>query len=243
MLYLETISPLAAAPAGFPRRGGRPYLPGSQLRDAFLTAALAYAIRHDAGFAAEMRRLVVHGYKGDAGGLAGAMEEELLRRQPELAGLRFADVPLERVDDEAVLVYDVRREEADRYVKLETFSGRSEAVVELPPELETWLGAAARSYSEALATAEWEALREGLPQSEPFYQKLKSRVLKQADWPLRAGYWTPEPEGGRLLALARLEAAARALERRFGVRPLPRRILFSPTAAAGLGWLVLRRES
>jgi len=243
VLLLETMSPLAVAAAGFPRRDGRAYLPGASLREAFLTAALAYAVRRDEGFAAEMRRLVEHGYKGDAGGLAAAMEEALLRRQPELASLRFDDVVLPGVTLAPTVTYDTRSHRVVESAELETFAGVVEPVSELPPELETWLGAAARSYAEALATAEWEALREGLPRSEPFYQKLKARILKQGGWPLRVGYWTPDPQGGRLLALARLESAVRALERRFDVAPLPRRLLYSPAADAGLGWLVLRREN
>ena len=243
MLVLETVSPLAAAAEGFPRRGGGPYLPGGALREAFLTAALAYAIRRDEAFAAEMRRLVEHGFKGSAAGLAQAMEEALLRRQPELAVLNFADVSLGSVASEPVVVYDTARGEVAGSRELEIYEGGTPLAAELPPELETWLGAAARSYAEALATAEWEALRTGLPRAEAFYQKLKSRVLKQEGWPLRAGYWTPDPQGGRLLALARLESAVRALKKRFDVAPLPRRIFYSPRAGAGLGWLVLRREN
>ncbi len=240
MLILETISPAAAD--GYPRRGGRPYLPGSCLRQAFLQAALAYAIRHDQAFAAEMRRLVEHGYKGDAGGLAQTMEEALLNRQPELKALNFADLNLDDVVMQPVAVYDTSRGELLSSQELETFTGSVELPADLPPELETWLGAASRSFAEALATAEWEALREGLPRTEAFYQKLKSRFVKGEGWPLRAGYWTPDPQGGRLLALARLERAAGALKKRFGVSPLPRRIFYSPSAGASLGWLVLRRE-
>ena len=243
MLILETVSPLAVAAEGFPRRDGAPYLPGDSLRRAFLTAALAYAIRRDEAFAAEMRRLVEHGFKGDAGGLAEAMEEALLRRQPELAALTFADVKLAGVNNETVAVYDTGSNEVTGNQELEAFSGSAELAAKLPPELETWLAAAARSYAEALATAEWEALRTGLPRSEPFYQKLKSRVLKQEGWPLRAGYWTPDPQGGRLLALARLESAVRALKKRFDVAPLPRHVFYSARAEASLGWLLLRLEN
>ncbi|WP_457630587.1 hypothetical protein [Oceanithermus sp.] len=243
MLILETVSPLAAGEAGFPRRQGRPYLPGGALREAFLTAALAYAIRRDAAFAAEMRRLVEHGFRGDAGGLAAAMEEALLRRQPELDALEFADVELEGVRPETVAVFDRRRGEVTGSLELETFGATAALAAGLPPELETWLSAAARSYAEALATAEREALSGSLPRSQPFYQKLKSRVLKQAAWPLRAGYWTPDPQGGRFLALARLESAVGALRKRFDAAPLPRRILYSPRAEASLGWLVLRKEN
>jgi len=243
VLILETVSPLAVAAEGFPRRDGKPYLPGNSLRRAFLTAALAYAIRRDEAFAAEMRRLVEHGFKGDVGGLAQEMEAALLRRQPELSVLTFADVELDGVTTEPVVIYDGERREVSGSLELETFGGSVALAADLPPELETWLGAAARSYAEALATAEWEALRSGLPRAEAFYQKLKSRVLKQEGWPLRAGYWTPAPQGGRLLALARLETAIKALKRRFNVAPLPRHILYSPRAEASLGWLILRLEN
>jgi len=240
---LETISPLAVGEEGFPRRQGRPYLPGAALREAFLTAALAYSVRRDEAFAAEMRRLVQHAYKGSVAGLAAEMEAALLQRQPELAALSFADVELTGVELEPVLVCDTRRGEVARRGEVETFAGVSDTAVALPPELETWLSAAARSYSEALATAESKALASGLPASQGFYQKLKARVLKEAPWPLRAGYWTPDPQGGRLLALARIEAAVTALARRFEATPLPRHVLFAPRTGASLGWLVLRREN
>lgn len=243
MFRLETISPLAAGTEGFPRRQGRPYLPGAALREAFLTAALAYSVRRDEAFAAEMRRLVQHAFKGSIAGLAAEMEAALLQRQPELATLSFADVELPGVELEPVLVYDTRRGEVVQRGELETFTGVTDAVIALPPELKTWLSAAARSYGEALATTESKALASGLPASRDFYQKLKSRVLKEAPWPLRAGYWTPDPEGGRLLALARIEAAVTALARRFEAAPLPRQVLFSPRAGASLGWLTLRREN
>ena len=243
MLILEAVSPLAVAAEGFPRRDGAPYLPGDSLRRAFLTAALAYAIRRDEAFAAEMRRLVEHGFKGDVGGLAQEMEEALLRRQPELTVLAFADVELDGVTAEPVVIYDGERGEVSGSLELETYGGSVALAADLPPELETWLAAATRSYAESLATAEREALRTGLPRSEPFYQKLKSRLLKREGWPLRAGYWTPDPQGGRLLALARLESAVRALKKRFDVAPSPRRVFYSPRAEAGLGWLVLRREN
>jgi len=226
---------------GFPAAGS-PYLPGDSLRQAFLAAALAYAIRRDEAFAAEMRRLVEHGFRGDVGGLAQQMEEALLRRQPELKTLRFADVELAAVSSEVVVVYDTANSEVAGSAEMEVFGGEANLATDLPPELETWLAAAARSHAESLATAEWEALRSGLPRSEAFYQKLKSRILKREAWPLRVGHWTPDPQGSRLLALARLENAVSALKKRFGVTPLPRRILFSPSAGAGLGWLVLRRE-
>ncbi len=243
MLVLETISPLAAAAEGFPRRGGQPYLPGANLRQAFLAAALAYAIQRDEAFAAEMRRLVEHGYKGSATGLAQAMEEALLLRQPELAGLDFPDIELEEVTTESVVLYDIDSNQATQSLELETFSGVARMVSGLPPELETWLGAATRGYNEALAEAESKALQVGLPDSEPFYQKLKSQVFRRDTWSLRVGYWTPDLQGGRFLALVRLNTVAASLRKRFDVAPLPRHVFFSPRAGAGLGWLVLRREN
>lgn len=242
MFYLTTQSPLAAGPDGFPRREGRAYLPGAALREALLAAALAYAIRRDEAFAAEMRRLAQHAFKGSAGELADAMTAALLERQPELAALAPDDAFVDEPSERTVMWMDTWKGEPVREQRLELVEGRFPVGRSLPPELETWLAAAGRSYAEALATAELEALGGTLPSLAEFYHELKARQFKGASWPLRLGYWTPEPEGGRFLAFARLAAASRALERRFQARPLPRHLLYEPASGRTLGWAVLEKE-
>jgi hypothetical protein len=242
VFYLTTHSPLAAGPEGFLRREGRAYLPGAALREALLSAALAYAVRRDEAFAAEMRRMAQHAFKGSAGELAEAMIAALLERQPELAALSPDDVPVAEPQERAVQVLDTWRGEPASELRLELVEGRFPVGQSLPPELETWLAAAGRSYAEALATAELEALRGVQPGVEAFFEELKARRFKGPAWPLRLGFWTPEPEGGRFLPFARLAAADRALERRFRVRPLPRRLLYDPVSARTLGWATLEKE-
>ncbi len=112
----------------------------------------------------------------------------------------------------------------------------------LTAALETWLAGAARSYAEALAGAEMAAILPVRPEAEPFYQKLKERALKSEAWPLRVGYWTPEPAGGRFLAFERLPEAAQALARRFESRSLPGRCFYYPKGRRTLGWILLGRE-
>ncbi len=239
-MLLETWSPISGGPRGFPRKSGVAYLPKEALRRAFLDAALAYAVRRDEGFAAEVRRLVQHGYKGDARGLAEAMLEALLEREPELDAIRPDDLPLEGVRPRRVLRLDLltgRAEEAE----LELFEGVLPWSGGLPQALETWLAAATRSYAEALASAEAGAVVPLWPEAEGAYHELKARVLKREPWPLRVGYWTPEGYGGTLLALARLGVEG-VLERRFRARPLPRRVCYLPKDRRTLGWLVLRKE-
>jgi len=239
-VLLETWSPIAGGPQGFPRRSGVAYLPGEALRQAFLDAALAYAARRDEGFAAEVRRLVQHGYKGDARGLAGAMLDALLEREPELDAIRPDDLPLEGVRSRRVLRLDLVSGQAEE-VELELFEGVVPWSGVLPRALETWLAAATRSYAEALASAEAEAVIPLRPEAEGAYHELKSWVFKSEPWPLRVGYWTPEGYGGTLLALARLGVEG-VLERRFRARPFPRRVCYLPKRRRALGWLVLRKE-
>ncbi|WP_456413589.1 hypothetical protein [Oceanithermus profundus] len=242
MFVLETLAPLAAGPEGFPRRGGAAYLPGAALREALLTAALSYAIERDEAFAAEMRRFTQHAFKGSAGELAAAMLEALLARQPELEALAPADLPLAEPARRRVLVVDTAAGRVEGELELELFEGRAEAPDVLQPELETWLAAAARRYRAALASAEAAELTRILPESAPLYRSLEAREGEGTFWPLRVGYWTPEPEGGRFLAFARSAAADRALERRFRARPLPRRIFYDPETRRSLGWANLRKE-
>ena len=242
MSYLTTYSPLAASGSGFPRKGGVPYLPGALLQEALLSAALAYAIRRDEAFAAEMRRLAEHAFRGNAAELADAMVRALLVRQPELAVLEPQDIALKQPSKRVLWRVDTWRQAPAGEERLELVEGRFALAQELPPELETWLAAAGRSYAEALATAEMEALREVLPDSQAFFQQLKRREFKGAAWPLRLGYWTPDPQGGRLLAFARLATVAKVLERRFKVRPLPRKLFYDPARRCTLGWAVLERE-
>jgi len=243
VFHLETQTPLAAGPEGFPRRGGRAYLPGAALREALLTAALAYAIRRDEAFAAEMRRLAQHAFKGSVAGLSEAMTQALLERQPELASLNPGDVLLGTPEEHGVRWLDTWQGEPDREERVEWIEGRFPLDDDLPPELATWLATSCRSYAEALATAERAALIPVVPAAEPFYQELKSRTLKGSAWPLRVGYWTPEPEGGRFVAFARLVTASKALERRFQARPLPRHLLYDPVRARSLGWALLQKEA
>ncbi len=242
MFFLETHSPLAAAPPGFPRREGAAYLPGRALREALLTAALAYAIQRDEAFAAEMRRLAQHAFKGSAEGLAAAMEAALLERQPELAALAPADLQVPEPATHRVQLLDTRTGEVEGELELELVEGRMRLEVAVPRELETWLAGATRSYAEALAGAEEKALLPALPEAGPCYQELKARTLKSEAWPLRIGYWTPDPEGGRFLAFERLSVAAQALERRFGSRPLPGRLFYDPKEHRTLGWALLGQE-
>ncbi|ADR35730.1 hypothetical protein Ocepr_0268 [Oceanithermus profundus DSM 14977] len=242
MFVLETLAPLAAGPEGFPRRDGAAYLPGAALREALLTAALSYAIERDEAFAAEMRRFTQHAFKGSAGELAAAMLEALLARQPELEALAPADLPLAEPARRRVLVVDTAAGRVEGELELELFEGRAEAPDVLQPELETWLAAAARRYRAALASAEAAELTRILPESAPLYRSLEAREGEGTFWPLRVGFWTPEPEGGRFLAFARSAAADRALERRFRARPLPRRIFYDPETRRSLGWANLRKE-
>jgi len=239
---LETQSPLAAGPEGFPRRAGQAYLPGAVLREALLAAALAYAIRRDEAFAAEMRRMAQHAFKGSAGELAAAMVAALLERQPELEALAPADVPLPGTVRRRVLVLDTAAAGAPKELEIELFEGGAVVPDPLQPELETWLATATHGFQAALARAEAALLVPLRPETEPLYRGLTARERSGSFWPLRVGFWTPEPEGARFLAFADLAAAERALERRFRTRPFPRRVMYDPESRSTLGWLMLEKE-
>lgn len=245
MFQLTTQSPLAAGPEGFPRRGGQAYLPGALLRDALLSAALAYAIQRDEAFAAEMRRMAQHAFKGSAAELAEAMVAALLERQPELEALAPPDVPIPKTVRRRVLVLDAGGGAVaeERELELELFEGRLAVSDLFQPELETWLAAAARSFHGGLAHSEAAALAPlASKEADSFYRGLTDRKRTGAFWPLRVGFWTPQPEGARFLAFAGLAAAESALARRFQAQPFPNRVVYDPKSRSTLGWAILEKE-
>ncbi len=237
-MNLVLYAPVAVSPEGFPRNEqGRPYLPGEAVRQAVFTAVFVYATRRDRAFRERVRREVTARVPNRAlPDLLRRLEDLLLHRWPWLVGLHVPDIPLRQVERLRVLWIRLEDGQVEGEAMLETTRDVLPLPVPCTGEQQALLDAAGRSFTEALADAEWRWIRDVLPQLEPFYQDLKGHVLKHAPLPLRVGYWTDDPYQGRLLAFWRVPEVRRVVRNLYRRDPRPSTVLYAPRLQQTLGW-------
>ncbi len=244
-MKLVLYSPVVATPQGFPRlEDGTPYLPGDQVRQALWTAAFVYATHRDKAFRQAVRREVMaEAPQRSLPELMAALETLLFERWPWLRDLSIPDLPLPNVQMRRAWWVRLRDGEVLRDEHLETAKAVLEVDVPLTEEQYRFLDAAGRSFTEALADAEWRLFRQHLPGLEAFYQELKGYVLKRAPLPLRLGYWTEDPYQGRLLVFWRVPEVRQVVRRLYRHDPRPGTVLYAPAEKQTFGWAWLGEVS
>ncbi len=237
-LYLVAHTPLAAGPKGFPKEGGRPYLPGALLTEAAEEALFFYALGKHPDFAEMVRAFLLAGNFSQVGNVKDFLLARLRERYLELQELTFPEkIFLPEIQSRFIQTIEVASGRIVAKREHQVFVG----VVPLEAEVPTVLKYAGLSYCEALARAELRHLRSTVPKLVPFYEDLTNR-LRRFHFPLRAGYWTDDPFGGLLLAYWRVKEVREIIKRRLKRDPLPQNILFSPRDKATFGWVEITEK-
>ncbi|NPB06042.1 MAG: hypothetical protein GXO03_00390 [Aquificae bacterium] len=234
-------SPVLPEGGRFPRREGRPFLPGSVLKEAFKDALVYYALKKDAALARSLARFLKTHRKTSLSALIKTVERSVLERYGGLlGGLKLperVELPPEAVVERTVEVYDLRKKDFKEVFRSEVFLGAAELEGELPEELKS----ACHSYCEALLHAELTFLRDH-PLGELFHRQLSSEI-KRWEYPLRLGFWTTAPFGGRLFWFWSNKEVRNRVRRLYGIDIRPFRVIYLPREKQTAGWSEVKQDA
>jgi len=225
----------------FPREKGKPFLPGKELREALKDALVYYSLKKNKSLERRIKSFLRSVPKISLGKIIRVVEDTALDearsfieklRIPEKIFLEESDVKRKKVE-----VYDLKREKKITGFEAEAFEG----IVDFEIELNEKLKSALHSYCEALAHAELTLVR-GHPLEELFYRELTG-VIKGWDYPLRLGFWTTAPFGGRLFWFWGDKELRHKIRRTYGLDVRPSKVLYFPHENKTAGWTEVRQDA
>ncbi|NPB08538.1 MAG: hypothetical protein GXN96_06380 [Aquificae bacterium] len=225
----------------FPRDEGKPYLPGEEIRESLKDALVYYSFKKDKNLEKRVRDFLRRGRKLPLGKLIRTVESLVLNELKDfLENLKIpGKIPLreENLKYRKVEIYDLKRGQVLNTFRAEVLEG----VVEVDLPLEEKIRPALHSYCEALAHAELTLVR-GHPLEELFYRNLPAQI-KEWEFPLRLGFWTTVPFGGRLFWFWGDKEVRNRIRKLYGLDVRPRRVLYFPSENKTAGWSEVKRDA
>ncbi len=212
---------------------GKPYLPGSLVRDAIKTASIFYFIKKDKEIENKVKKYLLS-EKLKLEEVVDTIEDIVFKKHPILDGLEVDEkiyLPEEKIKEANVAVFDLKTKVIKEFFKAEVFKGSVDVKFSSPYKEK--IKAACHSFCEALARIEHEMLKDH--PLDMFYQELLNQI-KHFEIPLRLGFWTRVTFGGNLLFFWKIKEVREFIMKKLKVDILPRYILFIPSENATLGW-------
>jgi len=234
-------SPVLPRGGKFPREGERAFLPSEEVREAFKEALIYYSLKKDKTLSKRLTDFLKRHRRSSLRELVRKVEEEALGERGELLKElklppRFY-LPEAGIKERLVEVYDLRKKDFKEVFRSEVFTGVVEFEGSVPEELKS----ACHSYCEALLHAELTFLREH-PLGELFHRRLSDEI-KRWDFPLRLGFWTTAPFGGKLFWFWGNKEVRNRLRRLYRLDIRPFRVIYLPREKQTAGWSEVRRDA
>ncbi len=213
---------------------------GKDIEEGILLSSFAYLTRKEGILRKKVTDYVLKGSYSSHENLLTNLKKELIDIWPWLSEIKIPDIEIESAQKRRVIYFDIKREELVKDTFAYVFIGEVEmGNLDLKEEKLIKLSNACRSFTEALATLEWKATYETIPSLSDFYEKLKSKWVKEVKFPLRIGYWTDDPYLGWLISFWRVKEIREHLKKKLRKDPYPEKILYSPKERTTFGWAYL----
>ena len=230
-MEIWTHTPLLYSRKGFPRKDGKPFLPGNEITQALSSAIVYYYIRKDKDIERQIKRLLLQGTQN----IDNIIEKiksvvfEKYFNPPYIPDIPLTDGKLFYA---YVDIFDTKKWDVIDYFKIEAFSG----ILHVPfdtTEIKR-IKPAALSFATALLKMEIKLL-EDYPVVENFHVPLLNEI-KNWSIPLRIGYWTENKYEKNLLYFWRIKDVRESLLREYKIDIIPHRFLILPREQATPGW-------
>ncbi len=241
-MKLITWAPVLLSSKRFPEENGKKFLPGREVKEAIKDALVYYALKKDKELDNKVKKFIRMHRKSSLRELIRNVEKMVLEKEKEL--LESIKIPekvfLEgsQIKEKPLEVYDLKRWDFKDVFKSEVFEGVVELNIEGDIEK---IKPACHSYCEALAHAELTFVREH-PIGEIFHRNLLSE-MKNWEIPLRIGFWTTAPFGGRLFWFWGDKEIRNKIRRLYRIDLRPRKVIYLPLDKKTAGWTEVKKDA
>jgi len=242
-MKLLTWSPVLLSSKRFPEENGKKFIPGSEVKEAIKDALVYYFLKKDKALNTKVKNYIKRHKKASLRKLVREVEKMVFEAEKEFVeSIEVPEkvyLPSEGIKEKVVEIYDLKRKDFKDYFKSEVFEGIAE--VEVKVNNYEKLKTACHSYAEALAHAELTLVRNH-PMGEIFHRNLLSE-MKNWELPLRVGFWTTAPFGGRLFWFWGDKEIRNGIRRLYKLDIRPRNVVYIHSDKKTAGWTEVKKDA